>query len=68
MLRKADVVRMKQVEHVNNEKAILCSIHHPFIVNLYDQVSLLCVNYKSTLCLGILRFKMLSICTWFWIL
>jgi len=29
------VVRLKQVDHVKNEKKILLSIHHPFIVNLY---------------------------------
>ena len=34
MLRKADVVRQKQVEHINNETAILSTISHPFIVNL----------------------------------
>ncbi|XP_074657664.1 cAMP-dependent protein kinase catalytic subunit 3-like [Tubulanus polymorphus] len=30
----ADVIRLKQVEHVKNEKNILASINHPFIVNL----------------------------------
>lgn len=30
----ADVIRMKQVEHVKNEKNILLEIRHPFIVNL----------------------------------
>lgn len=34
-LRKTEVVRLKQVEHINSEKAILSSIRHPFIVNLY---------------------------------
>ncbi len=33
-LKKADVVRMKQQHHVANEKDILASIHHPFIVDL----------------------------------
>jgi protein kinase X len=30
----AEVIRLKQVEHVNNEKIILASIQHPFIVNM----------------------------------
>ncbi|BDA49354.1 probable cAMP-dependent protein kinase catalytic subunit alpha [Coccomyxa sp. Obi] len=34
-LKKADVVRMKQQRHVANEKDILASINHPFIVDLY---------------------------------
>ena len=34
-LRKTEVVRLKQVEHINSEKQILSSIRHPFIVNLY---------------------------------
>ncbi|EFA81817.1 cAMP-dependent protein kinase [Heterostelium album PN500] len=35
-LNKSDVVKLKQVEHLNSEKSILASIHHPFIVNLYQ--------------------------------
>jgi len=34
-LKKSEVVRLKQVEHINSEKQILSSIRHPFIVNLY---------------------------------
>eukprot|EP01112_Ceratiomyxa_fruticulosa_P001789 TRINITY_DN1195_c0_g2_i1.p1 TRINITY_DN1195_c0_g2~~TRINITY_DN1195_c0_g2_i1.p1 ORF type:complete len:464 (-),score=68.51 TRINITY_DN1195_c0_g2_i1:327-1718(-) len=34
-LKKSEVVRLKQVEHINSEKSILSSINHPFIVNLY---------------------------------
>ncbi|VEN46442.1 unnamed protein product, partial [Callosobruchus maculatus] len=30
----ADVIRLKQVEHVKNEKHVLQEIRHPFIVNL----------------------------------
>jgi len=29
-----DVIRMKQVEHVKNEKLILEMVNHPYIVNL----------------------------------
>ena len=29
-----EVIRLKQVEHVQNEKNILSKIEHPFIVNL----------------------------------
>ncbi len=30
----SEVIRLRQVEHVNSEKTILCSISHPFIVNV----------------------------------
>ena len=30
----SEVIRLKQVEHVNNEKAILSTISHPFIVSV----------------------------------
>ena len=35
VLKKAEVVRLKQVEHINSEKQILSQVHFPFIVNLY---------------------------------
>ncbi|KAJ3383242.1 cAMP-dependent protein kinase [Entophlyctis sp. JEL0112] len=34
MLKKAEVVRLKQVEHINSEKQILAEIDFPFVVNL----------------------------------
>jgi len=34
VLRKMEVVRLKQVDHIKNEKAVLSSVSHPFIVNL----------------------------------
>ena len=30
----SEVIRLRQVQHVNSEKEILASISHPFIVNL----------------------------------
>ncbi|CAG8541061.1 4508_t:CDS:2 [Paraglomus occultum] len=35
VLKKVEVVRLKQVEHINSEKQILSQVHHPFIVNLF---------------------------------
>lgn len=35
MLKKSEIIRLKQVEHIKAEKAILSRISHPFIVNLY---------------------------------
>jgi len=35
VLRKMEVVRLKQVDHIKNEKKILAAINHPFIVSLY---------------------------------
>ncbi|CAG0908349.1 unnamed protein product, partial [Cyprideis torosa] len=33
-LRIKDVLRMKQVDHVMNEKKVLQKVHHPFIIDL----------------------------------
>ena len=33
-LKKSEIIRLKQIEHVKSEKKILESINHPFIVNL----------------------------------
>lgn len=35
VLRKSEVVRLRQAEHVNSERHILSHIRHPFIVDLY---------------------------------
>ncbi|XP_073986374.1 protein kinase, cAMP-dependent, catalytic subunit 3 [Rhodnius prolixus] len=35
ILAISDVIRLKQVEHVKNEKEILADLKHPFIVNLW---------------------------------
>jgi serine/threonine protein kinase len=35
VLRKMEVVRLKQVDHIKNEKRILLDTGHPFIVTLY---------------------------------
>eukprot|EP01083_Nonionella_stella_P012428 35271_1 len=35
MLRKSEIIRLKQVEHIKAEKDILTRINHPFIVNLF---------------------------------
>ena len=34
IMKKSEVVRLKQVEHIRNEKDILCEVTHPFIVVL----------------------------------
>ncbi|KAL7409551.1 kinase-like domain-containing protein [Mrakia frigida] len=36
VLAKSEIVRLKQVEHINNERAILGRVKHPFIVELYQ--------------------------------
>ncbi|RUS25445.1 camp-dependent protein kinase catalytic subunit, partial [Jimgerdemannia flammicorona] len=35
VLKKVEVVRLKQVEHINSEKQILAQVHFPFIVDLF---------------------------------
>ena len=34
VLAKADVVRLKQVSHINSERSILMKVDHPFLVNM----------------------------------
>ena len=34
MLKKTEIVRLNQVEHIKSEKFILDNINHPFIVDL----------------------------------
>lgn len=34
-LKKAAIIKMKQVDHIMSEKAILVSLKHPFIVNMF---------------------------------
>ncbi|KAG8531470.1 cAMP-dependent protein kinase catalytic subunit [Bacidia gigantensis] len=35
VLKKAQVVKMKQVEHTNDERKMLCKVKHPFLVTLW---------------------------------
>mmetsp|Transcript_32145 Transcript_32145/g.70140 ORF Transcript_32145/g.70140 Transcript_32145/m.70140 type:complete len:357 (-) Transcript_32145:250-1320(-) len=35
ILKKSEIIRLKQVEHVISEKAILSSVKHPFIIQLH---------------------------------
>ena len=34
VLTMSEVIRLKQIEHVRNEKAILHFVKHPFVVNM----------------------------------
>ena len=34
MLKKAEVVRLQQIEHMISERAILAALDHPFIVTM----------------------------------
>jgi serine/threonine protein kinase len=36
MLKKSEVIRLKQVEHIKSEKQILSRISHPYVVSLYS--------------------------------
>jgi len=35
ILKKNEVIRLKQVEHIMSEKRILAQVEHPFIINLF---------------------------------
>ena len=34
IMKKAEILKLKQVEHIRNEKEILRAINHPFLVTL----------------------------------
>lgn len=36
IISKHDVVRQRHTKHINNERAILDRVSHPFLVNMYD--------------------------------
>jgi len=36
MLKKTEIVKLNQVEHINSEKKILQDINHPFIVQMKE--------------------------------
>jgi serine/threonine protein kinase len=38
-LKKSEVVRLKQVEHVGAERQLLANVDHPYIVRLYDPIN-----------------------------
>jgi serine/threonine protein kinase len=42
VLKKHEVIRLKQVEHIMSEKSILAQVNHPFIVRLYVATPLPC--------------------------
>lgn len=35
MLKKSEIIRLKQVDHIKAENAILSRVTHPYLVNLY---------------------------------
>ncbi|EDS44011.1 c-AMP-dependent protein kinase Catalytic subunit [Culex quinquefasciatus] len=48
ILAMADVIRLKQIEHVKNEKNILHEIDHPFIVNISRTERGRCAGRRNT--------------------
>jgi len=47
MLTISEVLKLKQVDHVKNEKDVLSTIRHPFIVNMYAAIRYV---YADSLC------------------
>lgn len=36
-MKKADIIKSKHVDHIENEKNILSKLQHPFVVNSYKR-------------------------------
>jgi len=34
ILKKSEMIRLKQIEHIRDEKKILCMLDHPYIIKL----------------------------------
>ena len=43
-LKKADIIKLRQVDHVISENTILADIEHPFLVSLDSLTHQLCIN------------------------
>ncbi len=50
MLKKAEVIRLQQVEHMLSEKAILAVLDHPFIVKLAGTFQGIVTTCKQAVC------------------
>jgi hypothetical protein len=53
ILNKARIHRLKQTEHIHNEKNVLRQLNHPFIVRLYvnphfpPPLSTICAHFSQ---------------------
>jgi len=47
-MKICDIIKLKQIQHVKNEKIILSQIQHPFIVQLWVLLQLQCWNLVRT--------------------
>jgi protein kinase A len=54
MLKKAEILRLKQVDHIISENTILSNINHPFLVSLIYFLILLHLRLK---CRVLLKMK-----------
>lgn len=58
LMKKVEIVRLRQVNHVKSERAILCRIHHPFIVNVvsvFKGRTIIYIRCKIFICVDGLR-------------
>ena len=47
---KKKILKMKQLEHIHNEKSLLEEVDHPFIVGLCVQILLLLKLFRRAAC------------------
>lgn len=40
-MKKADIIKSKHVDHIENEKNILSKLQHPFVVNSYQRLNII---------------------------
>ena len=57
-MKKADIIKSKHVDHIENEKKILERIEHPFIVSQQDKINLLAYRWTTT---GLYKMTVISI-------
>lgn len=47
ILKKAEIIRLKQVDHVINENTLLSNIDHPFIVIFWEALFFILISPRS---------------------
>ena len=43
-MKKHEIIKLKQVDHINNEKRLMAQISYPFIVNMMGYLSILALD------------------------
>merc|ERR1711920_858465 len=51
-MKKQEIIKLKQVDHINNEKRLMAQINYPFIVNMTGYAKDSCYVYIIMECIS----------------